>query len=446
MLMASGEIGKTPAIHLYKLTSEGMFLSLACMKGYHSKGVSQLCFSSDGKRIIILFFNFLRIRKFLVNIIGKQLFSVGVEYTVAVYCTDENHKQFGKMIASAQGPKSKVLHVCSSSNNASSHSSFEFFSCGEKHAIRWAGSLTGSLQQENIKLGSTKSMFMSACGLPGGDYLMCSYEGEILHIRSSKVTVMKLDSSSIMNDTVNSKAVTSGKEKGKDKSSKVNIIFYFCPLISNSIIIIVNVYLLLIFQDKKDDFSFNCSWVYNRQSPTTLVTGGKDGRVIFWQLSLESSTCKAVKQFSLGMATRAVCISENSQKLLVGTQRCSILEIDISSNDSTGEPFNTLVSGHFKDEVWGLAVRPAVPGYPRQSGETEVLMTPLALAAESKFHEPTILCVQQCNSGYQYATAGDDGFVRLWDVVQRKELIAWDMECEKVYTTYKYCTKKRYLL
>ena len=46
--MASGEIGKTPAIHLYKLTPEGMFLSLACMKGYHVKGVSQLCFSSDG--------------------------------------------------------------------------------------------------------------------------------------------------------------------------------------------------------------------------------------------------------------------------------------------------------------------------------------------------------------------------------------------------------------
>jgi hypothetical protein len=145
---------------------------------------------------------------------------VGVEYTVAVYCTDENHKLFGKMIASSQGPKCKVLHVCSS-KKVSSSSSFEFLSCGEKHAVRWTGSLTGSLQQENIKLGSTKSMFMSACGLPGGDYIMCSYEGEMLLIRSSKVAGMKLDNNSIIKDSVSAKAAVSGKEKVKDKSGKV---------------------------------------------------------------------------------------------------------------------------------------------------------------------------------------------------------------------------------
>ena len=49
MLVASGEIGKTPSIHLYKYTPEGVFLPLACMKGYHTKGVSQLCFSADGE-------------------------------------------------------------------------------------------------------------------------------------------------------------------------------------------------------------------------------------------------------------------------------------------------------------------------------------------------------------------------------------------------------------
>ena len=153
---------------------------------------------------------------------------MGVEYTVAVYCTDENHKLFGKMIASSQGPKCKVLHVCSS-NKVSSSSSFEFLSCGEKHAVRWTGSLTGSLQQENIKLGSTKSMFMSACGLPGGDYIMCSYEGEILLIRSSKVTGMKFDNNSIIKDSVSAKAAVSGKEKVKDKSGKVKY-FASCHL------------------------------------------------------------------------------------------------------------------------------------------------------------------------------------------------------------------------
>lgn len=80
LLLASGEIGKNPAIYLYKWVSgqgdgPGVFQSLCSMKGFHAKGVSQLCFSAN----------------------GKQLFSVGVEYSVAVYCTDTTNKQFGKM-------------------------------------------------------------------------------------------------------------------------------------------------------------------------------------------------------------------------------------------------------------------------------------------------------------------------------------------------------------
>ncbi len=98
-----------------------------------------------------------------------------------------------------------------------------------------------------------------------------------------------------------------------------------------------------------------------------------------WQISVDSSTCNAVKQFSLDVAIRAVCVSENMKKLLVGTQHCSILELpldenvsQLATNNSKGDPHIVLVSGHFKDEVWGLAVRPPVPGYPRQRGENEV--------------------------------------------------------------------------
>ena len=72
-------------------------------------------------------------------------------------------------------------------------------------------------------------------------------------------------------------------------------------------------------------------------------------------------------------------MSENMKKLLVGTQHCSILELaldesasQLAANNSTVDPPIVLVSGHFKDEVWGLAVRPPVPGYPRQLGENEV--------------------------------------------------------------------------
>ena len=108
-----------------------------------------------------------------------------------------------------------------------------------------------------------------------------------------------------------------------------------------------------------------------------------------WQLSLDSSTCNAVKQISVGIATRAVCVSENMKKLLIGTQRCSILEIELPS---TGESFNTLVSGHFKDEVWGLAVRPPVPGYPRQTGKTEVLLTLVFTGKQITFNQFFCIC------------------------------------------------------
>ncbi len=61
-------------------------------------GITQLVFSDD----------------------GKYIFSIGVEYTVAVHCVDDGiggggggqSSLFGKMMASAQGPKSPLLHVC----------------------------------------------------------------------------------------------------------------------------------------------------------------------------------------------------------------------------------------------------------------------------------------------------------------------------------------------
>ena len=78
-LIASGEIGKTPAIYVYEF-SNGKFTSLVCLKGFHSKGVSQLVFSND----------------------GYTLFSIGVDYTVASYSVNPDSKSFGKMIASSQ--------------------------------------------------------------------------------------------------------------------------------------------------------------------------------------------------------------------------------------------------------------------------------------------------------------------------------------------------------
>lgn len=79
VLIATGEIGKIPAIHISSYDAKnGRFAGLACIKGFHKKGVVQLCFSDDGSR----------------------LFTVGLEYSVAVYNsnTEEDEKTFGKMV------------------------------------------------------------------------------------------------------------------------------------------------------------------------------------------------------------------------------------------------------------------------------------------------------------------------------------------------------------
>ncbi len=152
-LIASGEIGKTPAIYLYAYSpntnsgapknNNAMFRSLGCMKGFHTRGVAQLCF----------------------NAAGTVLFSVGVDYTVAMYCTDSaNTKQLCKLIYSSQGPKDKVLHACYCGDGSGPNSTV-FVTCGEKHVTVWRVD-KGSLKQETGKLGTFKNKFiMSAAQL-----------------------------------------------------------------------------------------------------------------------------------------------------------------------------------------------------------------------------------------------------------------------------------------
>ena len=80
ILIATGEIGKIPAINIYNYNPlDQKFEMQACAKGFHTTGVSQLCFSKSGNR----------------------LFSVGLDYTVAVYDTQRENRTsgaFGKMV------------------------------------------------------------------------------------------------------------------------------------------------------------------------------------------------------------------------------------------------------------------------------------------------------------------------------------------------------------
>jgi hypothetical protein len=133
VLAATGNMGKDAAIHLWVPYSEGRASnsqSIACMVGSHPKGVSHLAFSLD----------------------GALLFSVGVEYTIAVYNVKRRDAKFGKLVASVQGPKGIALHACASGDNAAP----EFVSCGEKHVVFWKV-VQGAVRMEPVQLGALKN-------------------------------------------------------------------------------------------------------------------------------------------------------------------------------------------------------------------------------------------------------------------------------------------------
>ena len=82
---------------------------------------------------------------------------------------------------------------------------------------------------------------------------------------------------------------------------------------------------------------------------------------------------------------RAVCLSPNMKRLAVGTQACEVIEFIRNdtekdfSQPGSGDPRSVgllvsgrqLVTGHFKGELWGLAVRPFRQPKPDGSSQSE---------------------------------------------------------------------------
>lgn len=342
VVVATGEIGKQPPIHLYVWkASLGRFEPLSCMRGFHTKGVSQLCFSADGKR----------------------LFSVGVDYTVAVYVTDRGSATtFGKMVFSAQGPKGKVLHCCAAGTGGE-----DFVSCGEKHLQFWKKE-KDSYKQEEGKLAAQKSKNIMSCVRgPGAVCIIGTSEGDLLRLAVAGAK-----------DKVTMELQPTGHGLHGDKKNSIN--------------------------------ALSATALPPTSAPTDncfVTSGGRDGGVMVWAC-LPDKLQKCV-EFSLpGLPPiRSVCLNATGTKCLMGTQFCEIIEVV----HNEGKPFTqlldasvrypetaltttALVNGHFKDELWGLAVRPSLDG--KMSDE--------------------------------YCTVGDDGFLRLWSLSLHKQVFSHDMK------------------
>ena len=410
-LIASGEIGKKPAIYLYSWqpgvgSQGGFFTSLCCLSGYHTKGVTQLVFSAD----------------------GKVLFSVGADYTVAVYNTEEGHKSFGKMITSSQGPKSsKVLHAAL--YGTASGGANAFITCGEKHAVTWQLE-KGSLKQTECKLTTYRNKIMlSVAYLAGGMAVLGSAEGDLVVVANDKVVPAILQGSSghgkkainAIWSSPNGDVLVTGDRGGKVITWRVEAASSKegnTAMLTSCAEFEISGYATSISVEGGLNMASNVSAGPAVATKTTKggPAKGKGPPPAKAAAPASAQTFKkgpaadtegGVQEHDLASAgstpsIRAVALSEDFTRLLVGTQTCEILEYVLPDHMSFADPDAAavksssissaqVVGGHFKDEVWGLAVRPRVPGS-TNGADTE------------------------------YCTVGDDGYLRVWSLQQHKQV------------------------
>jgi WD40 repeat protein len=159
--------------------------------------------------------------------------------------------------------------------------------------------------------------------------------------------------------------------------------------------------------------SFYSLW--SDSSGENLLAGDSGGYITMWRIQDSVSEPLApLSKFSVTVAStesrgseaapkacsiRSVCMDRNGQKMLIGTQQCEIAEVVLPASvrrasDVQAVEGRVMVQGHFKDELWGLAVNPVRRG----GGEEE------------------------------YCTVGDDNFLRIWSVRMKRQIAALDMK------------------
>jgi echinoderm microtubule-associated protein-like 6 len=312
--VATGEMGKNPVIHLW----DEKLVSLACLRGTHTKAVVQLAHSQD----------------------GNYLFSVGLEYTVALYCIDQTSKRFGKQVSSSQGPKSKILHASAYGTGSSN-----FVTCGEKHICFWTNAASGlSYESVNLSRGDKNKIFLSVCPLGDNGVVIGASDGTLLYFVAGKL----IHSTSLQQLHPNTKSASSQM--------------------------------------------INALWS-PPESPSTFFVGGKGGFLGRYEFAAKEKNFRG-QSWQVADEPTIRSISTQLDKLLICTLACEIIELDLLAPQALG---NVLNVGHFKNELWGLAIRP-----PSQ--------------------EPTIPFSRE------FASVGDDHYLRVFSITERQQIFALDMK------------------
>ena len=112
-----------------------------------------------------------------------------------------------------------------------------------------------------------------------------------------------------------------------------------------------------------------------------LISGGRDGTICFFDASLNktrSIDLREIHKDIFRFGVKSVCLNGDGDRLLVGTDGSQIFELSASSGEDLHD--GPIVSGHCKDELWGLAENPV---------------------------------------RREYCSVGDDGSLRVWDVATK---------------------------
>lgn len=89
-----------------------------------------------------------------------------------------------------------------------------------------------------------------------------------------------------------------------------------------------------------------------------LITGGGDGKICIWDKTFNKIGEVILMDEKLNLIqpkVRAISYNEDTNKLLVGTRRGNIVEVEIGKKGKG----RVLLKGHFDNELWGLAMHPS---------------------------------------------------------------------------------------